>query len=335
MAKIEIYTGSNENRACFYRKRFTVVEEMPKVGEKYEGQTVLAINEVSKDPEQPRWECNDYDCFVLSLMPEGEDDNGSAEPDLEYIAILRDKPNHMETLVRIEALVPSIREANILIERFLDRAPDLRKELETFGFDRSNLIQECFGISPESFEAALLTGSLVRIGGFKPVRGVSEPFQTTELLIDPYYIQLRGMVPYWWGESRVLFITLDDVEKAVTDGIFPARTMKDLHPEVFAMMVNSCAECGENWVGEEGCPCWFSMISLNVREVLDISAQITDVCCLPFRDFLKKAGISQASFCRKFLISKRTVDDWCAGRNTCKIYLRLLFAEKLGLIERR
>ena len=103
MAKIEICTGYNEREAVYYRRRFTIVEEMPKVGEKYEGQTVLAIKEVRKDPEQPRLECHDYDCFALSLKPEEEDENGPAEPDLEYIAISRIEPNHMETLVRIEA----------------------------------------------------------------------------------------------------------------------------------------------------------------------------------------------------------------------------------------
>ena len=335
MAKIEICTGYNEREAVYYRRRFTIVEEMPKVGEKYEGQTVLAIKEVRKDPEQPRLECHDYDCFALSLKPEEEDENGPAEPDLEYIAISRIEPNHMETLIRIEAIVPSIDEANLLIDRFLDRAPELCEEIEVSGIDRSELVQECFGIVPESFEEALLAGSLVRAGSFKPVRGISDPFHSTELLVDPFCIQLRGMVPYWWGESDALDITSDDVEETVAAGAFTARTVRDLHPDVFTRIVEDCDEIGKDWMSEEGCPSWFGMISLNAKEILEICAQITDVCCLPFRNFLKKAGVSQAAFCRKFIISKRTVDDWCAGKNACKTYLRLLFAEKLGLIERR
>ena len=71
------------------------------------------------------------------------------------------------------------------------------------------------------------------------------------------------------------------------------------------------------------------------EEIVGICRQVTEICCCPFRELLKKAGVSQAEFCRRFFISRRTVDDWVSGKNRCKIYLRLLFAEKLGLIERR
>ena len=346
MAKIKICVGYNEHNATYYNRDFTIVKALPKVGRKqYNGREVLSVRKVRKDPEQPQQECYDYDCFVLSLLPAEESGRGPDEPDLEYVAIsnkteaktntMGTANNHMSTMIRIHSIVPSITEANILISTFLCDNQYLSDGVASSRVERTEIIQKYFGISPDAFEDALLEGSLVNAGGFKPVAGENPLCGESELIIDPFYIILRGMVPNWWDESCMLDIPSGEVHAVSAGGAFPVRSTGDLHPEVFRRIVEDCEDLGKDWMADEGFPSWFNLISLNPNEIVEICSQITDVCCSPFRDLLKKAGISQAAFCRKFLISKRTVDDWCSGKNVCKIYLRLLFAEKLGLINRK
>lgn len=333
MAKIKINTSCDEQNGTYYYREFTIVKDLPKAGDAYLGKTVGSVERMKKDPEQPSYDCEDYDCYALTLLP----DEGSGDgPETEYAAISNTEPNHMETIVLIQSVLPSVTEANILISRFLDRAADLKEDLDTLDIGRDELVQEYFGISAEKFEEAMLVASLVRPGGFFPVKGDrTETCPGGELVADPFYIQLRRAVPYWWTEEQVLEITLDDIEAAASEKAFPERTAKDLHPEVFGQIISDCDEMGEDWMAEEGYPSWFHMISLVPEEIVGICRQVTEICCCPFRELLKKAGVSQAEFCRRFFISRRTVDDWASGKNRCKIYLRLLFAEKLGLIERR
>lgn len=52
-----------------------------------------------------------------------------------------------------------------------------------------------------------------------------------------------------------------------------------------------------------------------------------------FRDILTLAGMSQASFCRRFVISRITVGAWYNETRRCTIYDRLMFQQLLGLLD--
>lgn len=52
-----------------------------------------------------------------------------------------------------------------------------------------------------------------------------------------------------------------------------------------------------------------------------------------FRDILTLAGMTQASFCTRFVISRRTVGAWYNEDRRCTIYDRLMFQQLLGLLD--
>lgn len=51
-----------------------------------------------------------------------------------------------------------------------------------------------------------------------------------------------------------------------------------------------------------------------------------------FKDILALAGMTQASFCRRFCVSRRTVGDWYNGQRRCAIYDRLMIQQLLDLL---
>ena len=42
------------------------------------------------------------------------------------------------------------------------------------------------------------------------------------------------------------------------------------------------------------------------------------------------AGLTQAAFCVRFCIPKRTLENWEGGQSKCPDYLRLLLAQAVG-----
>ena len=140
MKKIRIRTDCNEREKIYYYRDFAVVAEIPKVGEEYEGGVVLAVEKVRKDPEQPSFEADDYDCFAVSLElpPEDTVEDGQAPVMTKYIAISAVEPHHLATLVRFPVLVPTINEANILMGFHAGRAPELLEIINSYGADEEN-----------------------------------------------------------------------------------------------------------------------------------------------------------------------------------------------------
>lgn len=69
------------------------------------------------------------------------------------------------------------------------------------------------------------------------------------------------------------------------------------------------------------------------EDVFEAGINIYDAVHIPFKIMIKSAGYTQAGFAEKFLIPKRTVEDWCSGKRKPAIYLKILFAEKLGVLK--
>lgn len=67
-------------------------------------------------------------------------------------------------------------------------------------------------------------------------------------------------------------------------------------------------------------------------------AQAQDLCRIweaahmSMRELIRAAGRSQAAFAREMAIPLRTVQDWCAGRRSCPVWVRFLLAEHYGLL---
>lgn len=51
---------------------------------------------------------------------------------------------------------------------------------------------------------------------------------------------------------------------------------------------------------------------------------------MSIRDIRDAAGLTQAAFCTRFCIPKRTLENWEGGQRICPAYLRLLLAQTVG-----
>lgn len=63
------------------------------------------------------------------------------------------------------------------------------------------------------------------------------------------------------------------------------------------------------------------------------AGQIWDACSRSVKDILTAAGLTQANFCDRFCLPRRTVEDWCAERRTCSLSTRLMFQQLLRLLD--
>lgn len=63
-------------------------------------------------------------------------------------------------------------------------------------------------------------------------------------------------------------------------------------------------------------------------------SDIWDVAHASIRDIRAYIGLTQAAFCTRFCIPRRTVEDWEAGRRSCPDYVRLLLAQASGMYAR-
>lgn len=234
-----------------------------------------------------------------------------------------------QCILSFEFIPPTIKEANIMLSCFAGRSPQLSYMIK--GIDERHLIQELFGISEKQYEDTVSWSALY---GGAQVEGEPGSLCEGATLIcgitGPYFY---GNVP--WEEDGALTITHDDLDDVLAKGILPGRKIDDLHPVIFDQIIECCEEAGEDWMAEEGYPAWFDLISLIPSEVLNICNALTKVCCGSFKDLIKMGGYSQVAFSRRFHIGKRTVDEWASGKNSCKIYLRLMFAELMGIYTRR
>lgn len=241
-------------------------------------------------------------------------------------------------------LVPSINEADILIENCLDRAGKLKKHIEEKGVGTDRILEDYFGFSAAAFERAMLGAVFEEIGAYDYGLDAYESIKNdpkagypdAELLAWNFNtVILRAFMPEDWTEDDVLYIDREDINRLIERKAFKKRTVGSLHPAVFMQFVDGFSECGDEYIAEEGYPSWFDLVSLDKTEFFEITDKIKSVICDPFKTLLEKAGVTQADVCRRFYISRRTVGSWCSGEVPCRTYLRLLFAEALGLIVRR
>ena len=65
-----------------------------------------------------------------------------------------------------------------------------------------------------------------------------------------------------------------------------------------------------------------------------VLGEIYDACHRSVRDIVAAAGMTQRAFAERFCIPLRTVEDWCAGKRECSIYIRLMMQECLGILHR-
>lgn len=63
-------------------------------------------------------------------------------------------------------------------------------------------------------------------------------------------------------------------------------------------------------------------------------AAIWDVAHLTVRQIRKHTGLTQAAFGTRFVIPRRTIQNWESGTNECPAYVRLLLAQAVGLYSR-
>lgn len=89
----------------------------------------------------------------------------------------------------------------------------------------------------------------------------------------------------------------------------------------------------EMYVGEYGYPEWFDGISENLYEVVKILENIHEVAHMPFREIIKRSGLSRPDFCERFCLAKSTVDKWAIENRNCPDYYRLALCRELGILE--
>ena len=59
---------------------------------------------------------------------------------------------------------------------------------------------------------------------------------------------------------------------------------------------------------------------------------IWDITRCSVRDIRKHIGITQAEFANRFLVAKRTVEDWETNKRAIPLHLKLLLAEVTGYL---
>lgn len=65
-----------------------------------------------------------------------------------------------------------------------------------------------------------------------------------------------------------------------------------------------------------------------------ILTNIHTIVHMTVKELLKAAGLTQAAAAERFLIPKRTVENWTAGVSACPLYTKLMMAELLGIFSR-
>lgn len=241
------------------------------------------------------------------------------------------------TIIRFQILSPSITEANLVISACLSRVPKL--EAMIANQNTKNIIEDVFGISGSLFETMLVSAS--DVGTMEeglPIEATNDLpslFATTYIIADYGELVIEALTPPDWTDDDILYIDHQDVQPLVHVGAFRHRGIRDLHPAILNYIIFGIAECGQNFLAESGYPGYFDLISYYAEDLIDITNHLIMICIGPFKELLDKASITQRDFASYCNISWRTVEDWCTGRSNCKIYVRLLIAEQIGLMQRR
>ena len=72
-------------------------------------------------------------------------------------------------------------------------------------------------------------------------------------------------------------------------------------------------------------------------ETAESIGAIWDAYHMSVKELRATTGLSQAAFTRRFLIPRRTLENWESTKvsNECPLYIRMLIADSLGLLPER
>lgn len=62
--------------------------------------------------------------------------------------------------------------------------------------------------------------------------------------------------------------------------------------------------------------------------------EMWDVAHMSVREIRSRTGLTQAAFCTRFCMPKRTLENWEGGKRSCPDYVRLMLAELSGAYTR-
>ena len=76
---------------------------------------------------------------------------------------------------------------------------------------------------------------------------------------------------------------------------------------------------------------------IDLVELAGQIGMIWDAYHMSVKELRATTGLSQVAFARRFLIPRRTLEDWESTRvsNECPLYIRMLIADALGLLPER
>ena len=256
------------------------------------------------------------------------------------------------TIIETSVFPPTIGAANLLIARALDRIPVLKAEITRTETSPDRIMEDFFGISAELYEKGIVSESGVSVGGdprFYLQNVLSGKCGKAIFFPNISGIVIRVNSPDWLTDDSRLYIGPDDLQ-AVREAL-PARNISDLHPVVFSAIADNVAEAyqyykddednsnpeiwADYWIADEGRPTWFDLISPKADEVFAMARLISRVLFAPFGELLKLGGFTKEKFCREFMVSRRTVEDWIYQQKSCRVYIRLMAAEAMGIFHRR
>lgn len=334
MSRIKINVDYDEYKDSLYYRNFDIVTNLPEVGDIYEGHKVLAVTPVTKDPENDDRAAK-YDCFRITTKGDADEDDFDS-----YVAISNEDPvKTMPIITIVGKLLPTAEAVNKVILGWLHGEGEISQfanDVAGLFYDEdSDILEEYFGISMELYEDTAADITVTSYGRAKCDKNGVVP--DGELCIEMSgSTYLYGKVPYWWTENECGIIDLYDNESLLVN--LPERKIEDLHPHVFNAILESIEEGAIRW-SDDGLvsdyPSWYDLISTNGRELGSIVSAIAEICISDFGKLRKNWGLTQAALSEKLYIPKRTIEDWCSGKRTCNIYIRLMIAETLGKIKRR
>ena len=67
-------------------------------------------------------------------------------------------------------------------------------------------------------------------------------------------------------------------------------------------------------------------------ERLEQLGMVWDAVNRPVSEIVKSADLSKAAFARLYMIPLRTLEDWCSGARSCRLYDRIFMQEVIGLL---
>lgn len=77
---------------------------------------------------------------------------------------------------------------------------------------------------------------------------------------------------------------------------------------------------------------FYKKYKLDELQTLDMLENIFKAAHLSMKDIIDTTGIRKADIGYMFCIPIRTLEDWCAGKNKCPSYVRLMMLRKFGLL---